>query len=263
MLNYWSDKNDIDPFSISPRSSTEIWIKCQENPCHKDYKITCNNFFCGKRCSYCAKKRVDRNDSFGAKYPNLLSYWDDSNAKSPYEVLPKSNKPYIFNCKVHGKFKSTVCDFVESVYHCPKCALESSTSSLETKVKNYLDSKKIKYLNEYDCFLKPINPKTNRVMPFDNELIDYKIIIEVHGKQHYNYNNNWYGKNKEEKIQKYEYSKWKDEYKKQYALNRNYTYVAIPYWEFKNESYKKTIDEIIKNNTPTTTERENSTYVEM
>ena len=36
---------------------------------------------------------------------------------------------------------------------------------------------------ESNCI--PINPYTKMPLPFDNEIPDKKVIIEVHGKQHY------------------------------------------------------------------------------
>ena len=38
------------------------------------------------------------------------------------------------------------------------------------------------------------------------------------------------------------YQKWKDQYKKDYAINQGYTYIEIPYWTIQDESYKKILD---------------------
>ena len=39
-----------------------------------------------------------------------------------------------------------------------------------------------------------------------------------------------------------QYQKWKDQYKKDYAINQGYTYIEIPYWTILDESYKKILD---------------------
>ena len=40
---------------------------------------------------------------------------------------------------------------------------------------------------ENKCSIKPYNPETNRPMPYDNEIVELKLIVEVHGEQHYRY----------------------------------------------------------------------------
>lgn len=248
MEDYWSDKNTDDPFTLAINSKKKIWIKCNNTNYHEDYQTSCFNFYKGKRCPYCSSKKIHYKDSLGYRYPISLKYWDwENNKKSPYEIAMKSNKKVNFTCPKHGHFFISPCDFVESIYHCPKCALENKTSSLELKVQNYLKEKNIKYLTEYDCTVKPINPKTNKILPYDNQLIDYKIIIEVNGSQHYHFNIKWYGESYEERIANYEYSLWKDEYKKQFAQNRGYVYLVLPYYVFDDkDTYKKIINNIIK-----------------
>ena len=70
------------------------------------------------------------------------------------------------------------------------------------------------------------------------------------GEQHYNANAGWIRKAAERShITKDELLadiKWRDEYKKQYALSQGYYYLAIPYWTENDESYKTLIDEKIQ-----------------
>ena len=42
---YWSNKNNINPYSISFGSETKVWIKCQEKDYHNNYFISCYSFF--------------------------------------------------------------------------------------------------------------------------------------------------------------------------------------------------------------------------
>ena len=87
-------------------------------------------------------------------------------------------------------------------------------------------------------------------MPFDNEIKELKLIIEVHGSQHYrsdfirNIN-----KCSEDKAQELlHYQQLKDRYKRIYALQNGYEYLEIPHWTIENKSdkYKKIIDDKIK-----------------
>jgi hypothetical protein len=51
---YWDyEKNKIDPWIIQQCAGKKVWIKCQENPEHKSYKIYCNHFHHGGRCPEC------------------------------------------------------------------------------------------------------------------------------------------------------------------------------------------------------------------
>ena len=82
-----------------------------------------------------------------------------------------------------------------------------------------------------------------------NEIIDYKLIIEVHGIQHYEITN--FAKMSAKKFNttpeyELEYLQWKDNYKKQYALDNGYYYLEIPYLAEKDNSYKELIDNKIK-----------------
>lgn len=248
---YWDLSNHVDYYELSTQTKQKIKIKCQEKTYHGVYEISCDNFYKGRRCPYCAGKKTHKYDSFGYKYPDLLKFWKYEMG-SPYEILPMSNKKVTFNCEKHGDFTMIMCDFTESYYHCPKCAEDSKISSYEQMVQNYLNDKNIKFLTEYDCNISPINPKTGRMLPYDNELIDYKIIIEVNGAQHYQNKTIWFGKTEEEQKYHFEYQKWKDQYKKEYAIKKGYKFLELPYWMFNDDTYIKEMEKVI-NNTPTTT----------
>ena len=90
-----------------------------------------------------------------------------------------------------------------------------------------------------------MNPKTNRPLPYDNEIVDIKLIIEVHGLQHYQLSGfaemsaKKFGTTPEQELN---YLQWKDNYKKQYAISNGYYYLEIPYWTEKDETYKILIE---------------------
>lgn len=44
---------------------------------------------------------------------------------------------------------------------------------------------------------------------------------------------------------KFDYRKELDEFKKEYAIKNGYSYLAIPYWEFKDDTWKRSIDDKI------------------
>jgi hypothetical protein len=120
------------------------------------------------------------------------------------------------------------------------------------KVDEYLNSLKYVILHEYNCTIKPINPKTKYPLPYDNEIKELKLIIEVNGIQHYNRDSIWIDNCAKKKgILKKDYLHYqqlKDRYKRIYAKSKGYNYLEIPYWtDDKKETWKKLIDDKIFN----------------
>lgn len=86
-------------------------------------------------------------------------------------------------------------------------------------------------------------------MYFDNEIKELKLIIEVHGEQHYK-SCSWdkYKAKKNNTTQDcvFKQRQLYDKYKKNFALNSGYFYLEIPYWTERDESYKNLIDDKIR-----------------
>ncbi len=128
---------------------------------------------------------------------------------------------------------------------------------LQEKVRLYLEKLSLNHVwvlnHEYNTDIFCINPKTKTRLLYDNEIITnniIKIIIEVNGFQHY-YLTAWHiDRAKKTGLtpkQEFEYAQWKDEYKKQYALDNGYYYLAIPFnTDDKNETWKYMIDNMLK-----------------
>ena len=250
---YWDyDKNDVDPFEVAMANRLiYVWIKCPDVDYHGSYKIKPIDLTATKdkiTCPYCYNTRVHKFDSLGYLYPEVLELWSDKNKKSPYEFKPKSAQKAWFKCKC-GKHSDTLRQignaFIKD-FDCPDCVKERTESKLEEKVRLYINNDLgLNTYHEHKCSILPLNPKTNRPLPYDNEVVDLKLIIEVHGIQHYEITN--FAKmsaNKFNTTPEYElkYLQWKDEYKKDYAINHGYKYLDIPYWTEKDESYKTLID---------------------
>ena len=151
---------------------------------------------------------------------------------------------------IHKDYIRSICDTVNYEFRCPKCSYEKSISFLQEKVDNYITDKYgYNMLHEHNCNIVPINPKTNFPLPFDNEIVELKLIIEVHGKQHYEITGftqltaKHYNTTPEYELK---YQKWKDKYKKEYALKNGYYFLEIPYWTEIDNTYQSLIDSKIK-----------------
>lgn len=250
---YWDyDKNTIGPYTISSHSnSCKVWIKCQNVDHHGSYEVRPKDYSSNKsNCPYCHMVKIHPLDSLGTKFPEVFDVWSDKNNVSPYETSPHSDRKMYFKCN-YGKHKDyfeRVQRVVDREFECVQCRIEATQSHLQTKVNKYLKSLGYTYYNEFDCSLLGTNPKTGRRLPYDTEVIiddSYRLIIEVMGQQHYEVCS-WHkfiadkkGVTPEEELQ---YLQYKDELKRQYAIEQGYGYLAIPYWTEKDHSYKTLID---------------------
>lgn len=258
---YWDyDKNTCDPFNLAMTNQSEkIWIKCKDVDYHGSYETKACYLTATRdsvTCPYCYNTRVHKFDSLGYLYPDVLSLWSDKNKNTPYEYKPKSSHKAWFkcNCGKHSDSLRIISIALNNNFECPDCVRDRDESKLETKVKEYInDTLGYKTFHEDKCTIRPLNPKTQRPLPYDNEIVDLKLIIEVHGCQHYQITG--FAKMSARKFNttpehELEYLQWKDAYKKQYALDNGYYYLEIPYWTEKDESYKdlikNKINEILK-----------------
>jgi hypothetical protein len=247
---YWDwEKNSISPWKTSRGTDKKVYIKCQEKDYHGSYKTSCNTFTSREsRCPYCNSKEIHLLDSLGTLYPEVLDIWSDNNKNSPYEYAPMSMKIAYFKCleNKHPNYKrkiatSTLCNF-----KCPECVRERDESFLQEKVRLYLESLNYNVLHEHNCTIIPKNPKTKMNLPYDNEVVELKLIIEIHGMQHYElsgFHQTAAKHNNTTLEEELNYQKLKDRYKRMYAKHQGYFYLEIPCWnDDKEEIWKKLID---------------------
>lgn len=254
---YWSNKNILNPWETAKGSNKKVWIKCQEKNYHEAYEISCTHFTKGARCPFCSMQQVHIKDSLGVLLDkkSVLYIWSEENKKSPYQYAPKSNLSVWWKCEegIHDDYKRNINNSNKFEFRCPKCVRERGESFLQEKVRLYLNDVGYQTLHEFDCSLQCVNPKTQHILPYDNEINinNKKLIIEIHGGQHYSENNVFASKKAKEqglsKKQVLEYQQWKDKYKKDYALSQGYFYLEIPYWtDNEDETWKKLVDNKIK-----------------
>lgn len=248
---YWDYKrNNVDPWSLTYSCAKKVWIKCQNKDYHESYLTYCNSFVKGDRCPYCASKKgkIHHLDSLGSVLPESLKVWSTKNKLSPFDYTPYSSEKVWWKC-IDGKHEDFFRDINNSnVYNfrCPECSRERKESFLQEKVRNYLESLGYIILHEYQCTILPQSPKIKDKrgrLPFDNEIKELKLIIEVNGSQHYNNaSGTWFYKEFDlHKRQLY------DRYKRIYAKSRGYHYLEIPYWtDNAKDEWKQLIDNKIK-----------------
>ena len=226
---YWSSKNTLDPFKLSPKSSIKkVWILCQEKDYHNEnggYLVTLNNFYKGNRCSYCYNRKVHKLDSFGALYPEKVKYWSSNNDKSPYEVSPMTHKKYKFICEKCGKeFERRLSALNRN--NIGVICRECSASQLEQCAKEILDKYNIKYKREY--FYEDLFGIGNKNLRFDFYLTDYNLLIECQGEQHEKWQKTW------QTEEDFERQLEHDRRKKEYAKEHDIDLLEIWYYDIDN-----------------------------
>lgn len=246
---YWDyDLNKLNPWKIAKSSSKKrVYLKCQENVNHGSYETIPNTFVDGHRCGYCNGQQVCESNSLGTIFPDSLLCWSDKNNRTPYEYSSKSNRSVWWKCQSgeHEDYPRSIWRTVDSNFRCPKCVKERTESIVEEKVRKYISELGYDMNHEWNCTIIPRNPRTNRQLPYDNEIIKLKLIIEVHGCQHYRLNG-LNIKNRPELTleQGLHLRKLLDRYKSYYAYKCGYEYLEIPHWTADGdcERYKRIID---------------------
>lgn len=254
---YWDyDKNIINPWHIGYGSGKYIYIKCIYKEYHGSYKVKCNSFTSKipKGCPYCSHwhGKVHYFDSLGAIYPEVLNIWSNKNIKSPFEYSIYSTKEVWWVCEnnKHENYYRSINISTKCSFRCPCCSNESSESILQEKVRLYIENLNYIILHEHQCSIILTHPKNKRPLPFDNEIKELKLIIEVHGIQHYQ-SNRWNNLQAKQHNTTSEYElhmqQIRDRYKRIFAKKRGYFYLEIPYWvDDKEETWKKLINNKIQ-----------------
>lgn len=95
----WSPNNPISPDLVCGKSNQNyLWI-CPN--CHYEYSATLSNRLNAKSaCPYCSNRKVNKDNCFATKCPQLLKEWDyEKNIGiSPYEVVPGAEKMIWWKC---------------------------------------------------------------------------------------------------------------------------------------------------------------------
>lgn len=254
VLDLWDyEKNKISPYEILRASNKKAYFKCSRH-LHESYLQTICNITLESasiQCVQCNSIGQWIIDNYGLDF--LQSFWDyQLSTKSPFDISFCSHTTIYVKClndPMHPSYQTQPQRIVNG-NRCPICKIEQTSSNLQRQVCQYVaNTYPYSILQEYACTLKPVNPKTGYILPYDNQVLITKnigLIIEVMGIQHYKITGfikqaaKRHGIPPEEELLDLQ---WRDAYKKQYALDNQFFYLAIPYWTEKDQSYKKLIDD--------------------
>ena len=229
LTKYWSSKNTLNPWELTPQSSKKVWILCQDKDYHNDnggYLTRCDSFYRNRRCSYCKNNKVHPKDSFGYLYPQKAKYWSKSNDKSPFEIAPYSSRKYKFYCEDCGEEFETDLGSITSNTRSMKCR-KCTSSKGEQKIKEWLMDNNINF--EQQKTFKHLTGIGEGLLSYDFYLPQYKLLIEYQGIQHEKYIKYFY-KSKKDFLNQLEH----DKRKRIYAKNNKIKLLEIWYYDFEN-----------------------------
>lgn len=177
LMKKW-DENDVNPRNIFLNSSIMINWKC--NLCKHIHIQSPNNKF-GKNsgCPYCSNSRlcdeINCQECFNkscASIRELCEIWDKKNNLTPRDVFIKSGLIINWNCKNCNKeYKQKPIEKFYG-YGCSIC-------------KNKTEKKVIQFLNSKNINIKSQFKLLNDTKRYDILCIDYNMILEIDGRQHF------------------------------------------------------------------------------
>lgn len=256
----WSKNNTLSPANIKCKTGNcKIKLVCSK---HGEYITTPKqadmaNFNCPqcgaeKRAISIHKYDKDRktgmskhipNENLVAALPQVEYFWSDLNQYPPEDYSANSNVFAFFKCDEgrHEDYRRKICEATMSNFACPKCNRERTWSRLQRKVYEYISSKYEDIRNERECTFLAKNPLTGYPMPYDNEIVELGLIIEVQGMQHYRD----YVRPNEMNVNGGNTRAFRDKEKREQAISHGYSYLEIPFYaEYKNK-WKEMIDSAI------------------
>lgn len=158
---------------------------------------------------------------------NMDLWLKNNNIECEYiGIADIKTKRILCKCSCGNTFTSEYIDVARGrKIRCDSCTKKQSNYSLLTE--KWLIENNIKYVKEKrykEC-------KDVRTLPFDFYLIDYNILIEVDGEQHFNLNAPHFSF----------LTKHHDLIKSTFCLENNIKLIRIPYWEYYGNKYKKNL----------------------
>lgn len=218
-----NNENNVNPYYISYGSTKKIWLYCLEHDYHNydrydnkiGYQTTCNNFSQGKRCGYCnGTSKSHWKDSLGYLYDDIAKMIaipeNNLTFEDTFEITPKSGRKFYIKCLRCGKVCSDKkdlhhiqnygfsCNYCSDGISIPEKFMSNILKQLDINFQTQLNKSIFKWCGEYK---------------YDFYIPVFNMIIETHGRQHYEdcrYND--YDVEKQKKI---------DEDKRTIALKNN------------------------------------------
>ena len=224
----WSVKNIENPRHLFQGDSNKYWFNCDK--CNHDFYVVLYSVKGGFWCPYCSHSKLCMDENCKDCYNNsaasheIMNYWvwSTKNTEEPRQVFKYCNKKYWFVCNLcNNEFERTPSSMGGEKYNvvCSVCRYKS-------ELKLY-DKFKIMYPNLITQFKQEWCKKIN-YLPFDFCILEYKIIIELDGPQHFQQISNW---------KPLEIVQENDKFKEECANNNRYSVIRLLQEDVMNDTY--------------------------
>jgi len=121
----------LTPMMFTPFSDKRVQWICQDDKTHRwEARIATRSQ--GYGCPFCAGKRTNKEDSFGKKYPKLLSEFDSekNGDLSPFQFRVGSTQKVWWICSLcNHNWRSTIGSRTKG-HGCPKCGKKSAAKKM-------------------------------------------------------------------------------------------------------------------------------------
>ena len=156
-LEWDAEKNGtLTAEQVTSGSGRKVWWKCSVNPKHSWQMPVVSRTSQGQSCPYCSGKRVDELNSFSAKYPHLVAFFDVvRNGCTAHDIFASSQKTYWWRCAVAEDhvWKAKPASMTMENYPCPCCPPRIRQLSVTNSLKAWCLENGIrgqKILSEWD-----------------------------------------------------------------------------------------------------------------
>ena len=118
----WHPKNngELAPRDVAPNSRKIVWWLCEKN---HEWQSPVSNLARGRRCPFCASKRISPDRSFAALHPAAATLWHPTRNRklTPETIAPKSNKVVWWLCPKGHEWQTKV-EHLGRGLGCPYCS---------------------------------------------------------------------------------------------------------------------------------------------
>lgn len=132
LVPIWHKKLNLPltPENFTAGSGKKIWWQCDKSIDHV-WEASINQIRRGRRCPFCASKRISKEKSLAILYPEISSEWDQKGNSpiTPSEVLAYSNKTYSWICSKGHHFDMKVAERTKAGRGCTVCEKQKLQNS--------------------------------------------------------------------------------------------------------------------------------------
>lgn len=113
------EKNKSSDIKLSYGSDKKIWWKCKNG--HSWSARIANRSILNRGCPYCSNHLVSYESSLGSKYPLVAKEFSEKNKISIFTIAPKTNRKYIWKCKLGHEWLTSPNSRTGHNSGCPIC----------------------------------------------------------------------------------------------------------------------------------------------